>query len=454
MNVLHWIVRRYQATVIDRVYIKVLFFTAWATGITLISRFVHNLGISNQILTVLGIVLGLVVSFRTSSAYERYQEGRRLWTSIQLHSRNLATLIWVHVPNDRRKPCEGEDITGNGKPDQGDILESIIEKRSMIHLIQAFSVAVKHSLRGEHGVNYPDLHDLIAFLPLYNFPDDDAEGSQARKQYGKQERLPPPTLPRKHTAISVHDALPFGSIFKPLFARFGRREDKPEQRTQEHNRTPAEQTSNLPLEINLFLNSYFSDLLQQDVLKPAICTGFFNTLGALQDSLANCERVRTSPLPIGYKAHLRLCMEIYLLVLPFQLLPAYTWLTIPATAFASFLLLGFLEIGQEVEDPFGYEANDLNLDQICDSIARELYQICSHPAPDARTYIFTEENRPFLPDNKLSARTLVSDETTVYHDADNGHEAIFDTLRANQRAIVRKLRAKYGGKKSHGGLGA
>lgn len=32
----------------------------------------HSLAISNQMLTVLGIVLGLVVSFRTTSAYDRH----------------------------------------------------------------------------------------------------------------------------------------------------------------------------------------------------------------------------------------------------------------------------------------------------------------------------------------------------------------------------------------------
>lgn len=40
-------------------------------------------------LTVLGLVLGLVVSFRTSSAYERYSEGRKLWSDLTLTSRNI-----------------------------------------------------------------------------------------------------------------------------------------------------------------------------------------------------------------------------------------------------------------------------------------------------------------------------------------------------------------------------
>jgi len=41
-------------------------------------------------------------------------------------------------------------------------------------------------------------------------------------------------------------------------------------------------------------------------------------------------------------------MWMYLFLLPFQIYNAYKWLTIPGTAFAAFLLLGFLEIGREV----------------------------------------------------------------------------------------------------------
>ena len=40
--------------------------------VSLVSKLTDtNLGISNQMLTILGTVLGLVISFRTSTAYER-----------------------------------------------------------------------------------------------------------------------------------------------------------------------------------------------------------------------------------------------------------------------------------------------------------------------------------------------------------------------------------------------
>lgn len=46
--------------------------------VALLSQMRVNLGISPQLLTVVGTILGLVVSFRTSSAYDRYGEGMYL----------------------------------------------------------------------------------------------------------------------------------------------------------------------------------------------------------------------------------------------------------------------------------------------------------------------------------------------------------------------------------------
>lgn len=45
---------------------------------------------------------------------------------------------------------------------------------------------------------------------------------------------------------------------------------------------------------------------------------------------------------------LKLLSRLYLLLLPFQIYNAFKWITIPGTAFAAFMLLGFLEIGQEM----------------------------------------------------------------------------------------------------------
>lgn len=46
----------------------------------------------------------------------------------------------------------------------------LVEKKTIFNLIEAFSVAVKHYLRGEEGIFYEDLFHLVKFLPPYALP--------------------------------------------------------------------------------------------------------------------------------------------------------------------------------------------------------------------------------------------------------------------------------------------
>nr|VWP01635.1 Peptidylprolyl isomerase (EC [Ganoderma boninense] len=68
-----WSLKKFKATVINDIWPEVLFFSAVAAMVSLVSDLTrHKLSFSSAMLTVLGTVLGLVISFRTSSAYERY----------------------------------------------------------------------------------------------------------------------------------------------------------------------------------------------------------------------------------------------------------------------------------------------------------------------------------------------------------------------------------------------
>lgn len=54
-------------------------------------------GVSSILLTVTGFVVSLGLSFRNSSAYERYMEGRKYWAQLILTSQNLARVFWIHT---------------------------------------------------------------------------------------------------------------------------------------------------------------------------------------------------------------------------------------------------------------------------------------------------------------------------------------------------------------------
>ena len=63
--------------------------------------------------------------------------------------------------------------------------------------------------------------------------------------------------------------------------------------------------------------------------------------------------------------HKTLLQEVYCFSLPFQIVNDLLWFTPPFVALVSFAIFGIEEIGIEIENPFGYDPNDLPLDQIC-----------------------------------------------------------------------------------------
>lgn len=75
------------------------------------------------------IVLGLLLVFRTNTAYDRFWEGRKAWGKLVNDTRNLARQIWVAVA----------EVT------EGDRAGKI----EALHLLVAFSVAMKSHLRQE-----------------------------------------------------------------------------------------------------------------------------------------------------------------------------------------------------------------------------------------------------------------------------------------------------------------
>jgi hypothetical protein len=47
---------------------------------------------------------------------------------------------------------------------------TLIEKKTVVNLLSAYAVAVKHHLRREDGIYYEDLHPLVCFLPTNTSP--------------------------------------------------------------------------------------------------------------------------------------------------------------------------------------------------------------------------------------------------------------------------------------------
>jgi putative membrane protein len=107
---------------------------------------------------------------------------------------------------------------------------------------------------------------------------------------------------------------------------------------------------------------------RRGAISDIIQTSLDQNVQQLVDYLGGCERIRKTPLPFAYVVHLRRALLLYCLTLPFALVDTFGWTTVLDVALISYTFFGIEEIGVEIEGPFGYDHNDLPLEDICETI--------------------------------------------------------------------------------------
>ncbi|KAF2999760.1 hypothetical protein E8E13_005130 [Curvularia kusanoi] len=342
---------RMHGSVLPKMIIPLLVVTAWSTAITCISKWVHPLNVSNLLLTVLGFVVGLAISFRTSSAYERYMEGRKYWSQLQLVSQNLARTIWIHT--DER---EGE----LGK-------EDLLAKLTALNLLNAYACAIKHRLRFEPGIDYPDLKERIEYLDTF------AKAAEI-------------DIPKAREYSKLKST---GEFLGVTFA-----ESNPRKRIK-RSKKPL---GNLPLEILNHFSAYVHSIINNETLKIGLYQNQAITgVVALNECLVGLDRVLNTPLPIAYSIAISQITWVYVMVLPFQLYASLEWITIPGTIFAAYIILGLSAIGREIENPFGHDVNDLPLEAFCEELEMDIDCVTAQPAPVTAEFMRREGNMPIWP---------------------------------------------------------
>jgi predicted membrane chloride channel (bestrophin family) len=180
---------------------------------------------------------------------------------------------------------------------------------------------------------------------------------------------------------------------------------------------------NLPLEISMYIGSYISMVQRRKIADPLSINVMNQTLNSMVDAATNLERIITTPLPFIYGIHMWLIALIYCFLLPLQIYKDMKWLTIPSTSLMTFVYFGFLVAGEELEDPFGYDKNDLDLDHFTENIMKnELKAITSAPPPDPNRWIY-------VPENNVLFATNLEERVTPNEWANYGPERIMRRLR-------------------------
>lgn len=106
-----------------------------------------------------------------------------------------------------------------------------------------------------------------------------------------------------------------------------------------------------------------------------------SSLVSLTDIQGACERIKSTPIPYSYTVLMHRIVAVYCGLLPFGLAESIGWATPMVVLCISYAFFGLDAIGDEVEQPFGLDPNDLPLSTISRAIEATLRRRIGEPTP-------------------------------------------------------------------------
>ncbi|MGB3123638.1 MAG: bestrophin family protein [Pseudomonas sp.] len=129
---------------------------------------------------------------------------------------------------------------------------------------------------------------------------------------------------------------------------------------------------NLPDKVLQSVGARFSALAERGVISEWRYTQLEARLVSLSQVQASCERIKHTPLPFPYTLLLHRTIYLFCILLPFAMAEPLGWLTPVFTAIVSYTFFGLDEIGDDLEDPFGFDENDLPCNALVRTLEREI----------------------------------------------------------------------------------
>jgi len=93
------------------------------------------------------------------------------------------------------------------------------------------------------------------------------------------------------------------------------------------------------------------------------------------DICGACERIKNTPIPYSYSAFIKKFIFFYVMTLPFGYAFSLGYFTAPVVVFIFYVLASLELIAEEIEDPFGGDANDLPTKKIADNIQKHVEEL-------------------------------------------------------------------------------
>jgi putative membrane protein len=125
-----------------------------------------------------------------------------------------------------------------------------------------------------------------------------------------------------------------------------------------------DQGLSMPLQLAVGVEAYIRRGVLRGWWAPPQASYLDTQLGNIIQNYTTMETIRFTPLPVAHLIHVRQVLALYMMVLPFAMVDEWGWWTPLLIGIVAFTLYGIEGIGGQLEDPFGYDRNDIKMDAI------------------------------------------------------------------------------------------
>ena len=100
-------------------------------------------------------------------------------------------------------------------------------------------------------------------------------------------------------------------------------------------------------------------------------------LRAFSDIIGACERIKKTPIPYSYAMFLKKFIFVYVTTLPIAFVTSLGYWTCAIAIFVFYALVSLEVLAEEIEDPFGSDANDLPTEALSETIRMNVRELLS-----------------------------------------------------------------------------
>ncbi len=131
----------------------------------------------------------------------------------------------------------------------------------------------------------------------------------------------------------------------------------------------------IPLSISNLTYQKVLELNKKGIINTAQILIINNELQQWMEICGGCERIKNTPIPFSYSVFIKKFIFFYVMTLPFSMVISLSYYCIPVVVFIFYVLASMELIAEEIENPFGVDANDLPIDEICKNARKSIEQI-------------------------------------------------------------------------------